>query len=115
MNSKLKNLCAAFILSGLSISAFADIAVICGPSADPVNKDQLTNLYLGRSFERKLVDLPEGAPLRDQFYKKLVDREPTQVKAVWARVVFTGKGQAFLVAFQCFCSETFCAANETRS
>jgi len=97
MNSKLKNLCAAFILGGLSISAFADIAVICGPSADPVNKDQLTNLYLGRSFERKLVDMPEGSPLRDQFYKKLVDREPTQVKAVWARVVFTGKGQAPLM------------------
>lgn len=64
MNPKFKSLCAALILGGLSISAFADIAVVCGLSADPVNKDQLTNLYLGRSFERKLLDLPEGAPLR---------------------------------------------------
>ncbi len=97
MNSKLKNLCAAFILGGLSISAFADIAVICGPSAEPVSKDQLSNLYLGRSFERKLLDLPEGSPLREQFYKKVTERDAAQMKAVWARVVFTGKGQAPLM------------------
>lgn len=35
--------------------------------------------------------------MRDHFYKKLTDRDPAQVKAVWARVVFTGKGQAPLM------------------
>lgn len=97
MKSNLKKLYIAFLVGCTSMSALADIAVICGTSADPVSKDQLTNLYLGRSFERKLLDQPEGTPLRDQFYKKVVDREPSQVKAIWARVVFTGKGQAPLM------------------
>lgn len=88
---------AALVLAGLFGAAQADIVVVGGANADPVSKDQLTNLYLGRTFERKLIDMPEGNALRDQFYKKVVDREPSQIKAVWARVVFTGKGQAPLM------------------
>lgn len=97
MNPKLNKFFIALLVGGASMSALADIAVICGPSADTLNKDQLTNLYLGRTFDRKLIDLPEGNALRDQFYKKVTEREPSQMKAVWARVVFTGKGQAPLM------------------
>jgi hypothetical protein len=88
---------AALLLVSMFGVAQADIVVVSGQNGDPVSKDQLTNLYLGRTFDRKLIDLPEGTPLRDQFYRKAVEREPSQVKAVWARVVFTGKGQAPLM------------------
>jgi len=43
------------------------------------------------------VDLPEGSPLREQFYKKATDRDQSQIKAVWSRIVFTGKGQAPII------------------
>jgi ABC-type phosphate transport system substrate-binding protein len=88
---------AALLLAGMFGAAQAEIVVVSGPNGDALDKDQLANLYLGKTFNRKLIDLPEGNALRTDFYKKAVDREPAQVKAVWARVVFTGKGQAPLM------------------
>jgi ABC-type phosphate transport system substrate-binding protein len=69
-----------------------------GPGGTALSKDQLANIYLGRTFDLKPVDLPEGNATRDQFYKKATDRDPAQVKAVWSRIIFTGKGQAPAVA-----------------
>ena len=97
MNKLWTKCTTALLLVGLLGTAYADIAVVVGPNSDPLTKDQLANLYLGRTFERKLVDLPEGTPLRDQFYKKVTERDAAQMRAVWARVVFTGKGQAPLM------------------
>lgn len=96
MNSLMKKCGALLLLSGACMAAFADIAVVVNPSAN-LTKDQVNNIYLGRSFEFKPLDMPEGNATRDHFYKKLTDRDPPQVKAIWARVVFTGKGQAPLM------------------
>lgn len=75
-------------------AAYADgIAVVMGPAAAPLSKDQVANVYLGRTFDLKPIDAPEGNATREQFYKKLADRDASQVKAVWSRIVFTGKGQ----------------------
>jgi ABC-type phosphate transport system substrate-binding protein len=89
-------LAAAMVMA--AAGSQAQVAVVAGAGVGPLSKDQLSNLYLGRSFEYKLVDLPEGSPTRDQFYKKLADRDQSQIKAMWARVIFTGKGQAPQVA-----------------
>ena len=35
----------------------------------------------------------ESAPQRDQFYTKVAGKDSAQVKAIWARLVFTGKSQ----------------------
>lgn len=88
---------AALLLSGACFAALADIVVVVNPANGGLSKDQISNIYLGRSFEFKPLDMPEGNGTRDQFYKKLTDRDPPQIKAVWARVVFTGKGQAPLM------------------
>ena len=97
MKSLMTKCSAALLLSGACFAATAEIAVVVNPSNAGLSKDQLTNIYLGRSFEFKPLDMPEGNATRDQFYKKLTDRDPPQIKAVWARVVFTGKGQAPLM------------------
>jgi ABC-type phosphate transport system substrate-binding protein len=97
MNKLMTKYFAALLLAGMFGAAQAEIVVVSGPNGDALDKDQLANLYLGKTFNRKLIDLPEGNALRTDFYKKAVDREPAQVKAVWARVVFTGKGQAPLM------------------
>ncbi len=73
-------------------AAQAQVAVVMAPGAAPLSKEQVANLYLGRSAELKLVDLPEGNATRDQFYKKATEREPAQVKSTWSRIVFAGKG-----------------------
>jgi len=39
------------------------------------------------------VDQKEGSALRDEFYAKVADKNPGQVKAFWAKQMFSGKGQ----------------------
>jgi len=93
MKNHFKHVVIASIVALTSLASQAQV-VIMGPSAAPITKDQLANIYLGRSFDLKPVDLPEGSPVREQFYKKATDRDQSQIKAVWSRIVFTGKGQA---------------------
>ena len=81
---------------GLSLAANAvagDIVVIMARGAEPVTKEQLANIYLGRSLDYKPLDLPEGTGLHDTFYKRATDRDYSQVKALWARLTFTGHAQ----------------------
>lgn len=81
---------------GLAVSAAVASAqvVVVGSSAAAPSKDEVVNIYLGRSFDLHPMDLPDGNPTREAFYKKATDRDAAQVKAVWSRVVFSGKGQA---------------------
>ncbi len=95
MTSSIKILLAAGLLSAMAQSAMAGaIAVVVGAGAGPVSKDQVVNVYLGRSFDLKPIDLPESNPAREEFYKKAAERDLPQVKATWSRIVFSGKGQA---------------------
>jgi hypothetical protein len=78
------------------VSTFAvagETVVVMSPAAAALTKDQVANIYLGRSTDLKPLDLPEGNAAREAFYKKATDRDPAQVKAVWSRIVFTGQGQ----------------------
>lgn len=86
---------ALLFISIASVPAWAvaqRIAVITSPGAAPVSKAQLAKIYLGRSFERRPLDLPEG-PVRLTFYKEATDADPAQVRAAWARIMFTGRGE----------------------
>lgn len=38
------------------------------------------------------LDLPRGSEVRERFYQRLVGKTPQQMRAWWARMVFTGKG-----------------------
>jgi hypothetical protein len=69
-----------------------DIVVVMGAAATPLTKDQVANLYIGRSNDLKPLDLPESSPTREKFYLKATGRDPAQIKAVWSRITFTGQG-----------------------
>jgi hypothetical protein len=87
---------ALLLVSNISIASLAsagDIVVIMAPGAPVLSKDQVTNVYIGRSKELKPLDLPSSAAERDAFYKKATSRDSAQIKAVWARIQFTGLGQ----------------------
>jgi ABC-type phosphate transport system substrate-binding protein len=82
-------------------SAGADVvAVVSAKSAvQALTTDQLADIFLGRvsRFPNGLlavpVDLRDGSPERDQFYAKITGKTPTQVKAYWSKIIFTGRGQ----------------------
>jgi hypothetical protein len=89
-----KHIITAALLLSAAAGSYAQVAVVVGASATPPAKDHLADLYLGKAFDFKPLDLPEGSPLRDQFYRKATERDAAQVKATWSRIVFSGKGQA---------------------
>ncbi|RZI84218.1 MAG: hypothetical protein EOP38_09860 [Rubrivivax sp.] len=95
-----RNISARLAFAALALAcsgAQAQIAVVMNAAAAPITKDQLSNLYLGRSADLKPVDQPEGTPIRAEFYKKATDRDLAQVKAIWSKIIFTGRGQPPLV------------------
>jgi hypothetical protein len=71
----------------------AELVVIGNAGAAAMTKEQVADVYLGKSQAATPLDLPDASPLRAEFYKRATGRDLAQVKSVWSRVVFTGKGQ----------------------
>lgn len=74
-------------------AADPEIVVIGNPAAQPLTKDQASDLFLGKSQGMKLLDLPNSAPVKAAFYQKVSGHDLSQVKATWSRLIFTGKAQ----------------------
>lgn len=72
----------------------ADLVVITHPSAGPLTKEQVAQVFLGKSESFTPVDQNESSPIYAEFYKKATGRDVAQVKSTWSRIVFSGKGEA---------------------
>ena len=85
---------AAMALAGAT-TARAEMVVIVNANhpAAALSADQVANVYLGKDSSFTPLDLPESAPLRGEFYKKIAGKDAAQLKAMWARLIFTGKAQ----------------------
>jgi ABC-type phosphate transport system substrate-binding protein len=82
---------AALALS-LAVSASAEVVVVVNPAnADAVSKDQIANVFLGKSTAFAPIDQADGSAVRGEFYKKVADKDAAQAKALWSKLVFTGK------------------------
>jgi ABC-type phosphate transport system substrate-binding protein len=79
------------VLAATNIQA-EDIVVIVNPAAKPISKEQIADLYLGRTAGLTPVDQTVGSAIYVQFYKKVTGRDVAQVKAIWSRILFTGRG-----------------------
>jgi hypothetical protein len=69
-----------------------EIVVIVNPASAPISKEQIADLYLARSSGWILIDQPAGSAIYVEFYKKATGRDIAQVKAIWSRILFTGRG-----------------------
>jgi ABC-type phosphate transport system substrate-binding protein len=102
---KLLSLPAYLLVALLSLSAgqlvHAKIAIVVHPdnSTDSLTQIQAANIFLG-----KVKTMPNGqlvipidqsrkSSVRADFYLKLVNKNPNQLNAYWARQVFTGRSQ----------------------
>jgi hypothetical protein len=85
---------AAASMACLVFAAHADPVVVAHPSAGPLSKDQVADLFLGKSQAFTPIDQAEGSPVYADFYRKATGRDVAQVKSTWSRIVFSGKGQA---------------------
>lgn len=82
----------ALALTAMGV-AKADIVVVGNPNAPALTKEQVAEVYLGKSQSFAPIDQVESAPIRADFYKAAAGKDPAQVKALWARLAFSGKGQ----------------------
>jgi hypothetical protein len=85
-------LASAVLLSG---AAHAELVVIVNSKhpAASMTAEQIANIYLGKDPAMQPADLPESGAERNAFYSKVAGKDAAQVKAIWARLVFTGKTQ----------------------
>ncbi len=80
----------------LPASAFAETVVIVSAKnpATRMFSEQAAQFFLGKSTMFTPVDQADGSAIRNEFYKKVTDKDAAQVKAIWSKLVFTGKAQA---------------------
>lgn len=72
----------------------ADLVVVANPSAGPLTKAQVADIFMGKDQSYTPVDVKDSDPLYAEFYQKATGRDVAQVKSAWARLVFSGKAHA---------------------
>ncbi len=87
-------LVVAVTLSAALMPAMAEVVIVVNAknAATHMSLEQASQFFLGKSTMFTPVDQSEGSAIRAEFYKKVADKEPSQVKALWSKLVFTGKG-----------------------
>lgn len=96
MNSiNIRKLTLTALLAFGATQAHAEIAVIVNPKhpAASMTAEQVANVYLGKDTSFAPADQPEASAVRGGFYTKVAGKDAAQVKAIWARLIFTGKVQ----------------------
>lgn len=99
MKTIMKTLFLLAALMGVQLCSAQVVLVVSAKSpAANLTKDQAAALFLGKSTQLPgagipiLLDQPESAEIRQIFYSKVAEKTPIQVKAIWSRLVFSGKG-----------------------
>ena len=79
------------ILSATRVCA-EEIVVIVNPAAALISREQLADLYLAKGGPLIPIDQAAGSAIYAEFYRKATGRDTAQVKAIWSRILFTGRG-----------------------
>ncbi len=81
-------------------SAQAEVAVIANPSSPitSASNNEIKRLFLGKAKNvagnsATPVDQSGNSPAKEQFYQVVVGKNSSQLRAYWAKLVFTGKGK----------------------
>jgi ABC-type phosphate transport system substrate-binding protein len=93
MKLTITTLLSAALLAATAMPAGAEVVAVVGAKspAATMSNEQVAQFFLGKSTAMTPIDQPDGAAVRNEFYKKVADKEASQAKALWAKLVFTGK------------------------
>lgn len=113
------SLIALILLGGLtSLAANADIAVIVNVNNNnAVSDSDIDRIFLGKnkSFASgdsiKAVNLKSGDATRKEFEEKALGKSSKQVKAYWAKLIFSGKAKPLVETGSDADALAFVAAN----
>lgn len=103
----MKSLTKALLGMGLMASmtvpsvSFAEhvIVVSAKSSVSSLSKEQVADIYLGSAKEfpgggQALPLILASGATRTEFFEKILGKNEAQAKAIWSRLVFSGKGSA---------------------
>ena len=102
MTTHIATIAVLLLLLGGPLSAAGQEVVAVVSARSPVtalNADQVADIFLGKSTrfpngsQAVPIDQNEESELRDRFYALYAGKSPAQVKAHWAKIIFTGRGQ----------------------
>lgn len=87
---------ALLLLTGRD--ACADLVVVANPKSgiERLKRQEVIYLFMGRwrqlpsGTEAHPIDLGNDSTERAEFYRQLVNKEPSEIKAYWSRLVFSG-------------------------
>jgi len=88
------------LLTAFQIAQAEHVIVVSAKSAvGNLTKDQVADIYLGNSKEfpgggQALPLLLASGAVRTEFFDKVLGKNEAQAKAIWSRLVFSGKGSA---------------------
>jgi ABC-type phosphate transport system substrate-binding protein len=91
----------ALVFAAAAAAAGAEVVVVVSGESDvtTLREQQITDIFLGRMHRLPdgkpvtPIDQAEGSQVRDEFYSSLTGRSPAQIKAHWAKIIFTGRGE----------------------
>jgi len=88
-------LAAGLVMGGAPVFA-AELVVIVNPKnpATRMFSEQAAQFFLGKSTLFTPIEYDDGVPIRNEFYAKVLQKDAAQVKTIWSKLVFTGKGTA---------------------
>jgi hypothetical protein len=81
------------------LTAAAEVIVVVVNQAagiETLSRNDVINIFMGRFRQlpsgatAQPIDMPVS-PVRAQFYRALVNKEPAEINAYWARLVFAGR------------------------
>ena len=90
----MKKLIIAALLSSFAAAGASAETVVIVSQKNPATRmfsEQASQFFLGKSNLFTPVDQAEGSHIRADFYQKVAEKDPAQVKALWSKLVFTGK------------------------
>ncbi|WEF30911.1 hypothetical protein [Pseudoduganella chitinolytica] len=87
-------LAVAAVASAPPAAAETVVIVSAKNPASRMFSEQAAQFFLGKSTMFTPIDQAEGSAIRNDFYKKVADKDAGQVKAIWSKLVFTGKATA---------------------
>lgn len=99
LNISLKSALLGTVLTFAAGTVFAEVAVIVNPTNDSaMTSDDIAKLYLGKTKKFTNgqnaipLDRSEGSDIRVKFLESTVNKDESQMKSYWSRLIFTGKG-----------------------
>jgi ABC-type phosphate transport system substrate-binding protein len=85
----------ALLMAAAAAPASAELVIIVNPQnpATRMFPSQAAQFFLGGSVLFTPVEQAEGSPIRAEFCKKVLEKSPAQVEAIWSKIVFAAKGK----------------------